>query len=259
MAASGGRGIFWLAFAVRAVAGLVAVSAPKFTSAMTLAVAPRAFIFLQYGGQNGYGGYGGHQGYGGSGSQQGYGPQQGYGMSAPGYGTQQGYGMGSQGWHLVPRGGVAGVLRTDHTVPFGGRQVLGRYDMVEQLGQKLTISREQCIVQVSPDGMAMLTSMGKPPTGWKQGREFPWQWLQSGQSVQLAPGNKISLDAANPEEAVYVCQLVGTAAPPGVDPGYGQQGGYGGYPQQGGYGQQGYGQPGYGQQGYGQQGGYRGF
>ena len=254
MAASGGRGI-WLAFALRAVAGLVAVPAPKFTSAMTPAVAPRASTFLQYG----YGGYGSQQGYGGYGGQQGYGQQQGYGMSAPGYGTQQGYGMGGQGWHLVPRGGVAGVLRTDHTVPFGGRQVLGRYDMVEQLGQNLTISREQCIVQVSPDGMAMLTSMGKPPTGWKQGREFPWQWLQSGQSVQLAPGNKISLDAANPEEAVYVCQLVGTTAPPGVDPGNGQQGGYGGSPQQGGYGPQGYGQQGYGPQGYGQQGGYRGY
>ena len=215
-------------------------------------------------------GYGAQQQQGGAQQQQGYGAQQ----QQQGYGAQQ----GSQGWHLVPALLVEGKgrhLSTDYTVPCGGEQTLGRFDMVDRVGHRLTVSRQQCVVQVSADGTATLYSTGKPPTGWRTGSNEPWNWLMNGQSSTLGHGHKISLDSKNPDDAVFVCNMVG--APAGQQ-GYGQQQGYGGQPQgygqpqqQQGYGnqlQQGYGgqqagygqqqQAGYPQQGNNQQGGYGG-
>merc|ERR1719482_1644370 len=121
---------------------------------------------MQYGGQPG-GGYGQQAGYGqqqsgygqqvGYGQQQsGYGQQAGYGQQQSGYGQQQsGYGQqqgsGQQNWQLVGP-------HTEHSVPIRGQQVLGRYDLVDQPGMKLTVSRQQCVVQVGLDGTATLYS-----------------------------------------------------------------------------------------------------
>ena len=253
----------WLSLATMPHVGVV--TSPVVTS--------RSFVKMQYG-QPQQGGYGqqpaGQQGYGQP--QQGYGQQQqGYGQAQQGYGqAQQGYGQAQpapqvQGaWNIFPRDGAGGVLRNDYTVVPGQQQVLGRYDMVERLGQKLSVSRQQCAVQVGADGTATVYSLGKPPTGFRANPYDPWTWLQNGQSQVLSQGCKISIDCSDPESAVYKCEMAGQG---GGQQGYGQQqqGGYG-QQQQGGYGQQqqgygqqqgGYGQQQGGQQGYGQQpGGY---
>eukprot|EP00322_Chrysochromulina_rotalis_P020805 CAMPEP_0115888452 /NCGR_PEP_ID=MMETSP0287-20121206/32314_1 /TAXON_ID=412157 /ORGANISM="Chrysochromulina rotalis, Strain UIO044" /LENGTH=180 /DNA_ID=CAMNT_0003345135 /DNA_START=64 /DNA_END=606 /DNA_ORIENTATION=+ len=152
--------------------------------------------------------YGAQPGYG---TQPGCGTQQGYG-NQPGYGAlddQLGFDTQVTGWHLFPRGprgGRTNQVINEYKVPLAGQQVLGRFDVVEQENQYLTISREQCVVQVAPDGSATLTSTGKPATGWRTGPTVPWTWLQNGQSITLGPGHKISLDQTNPDLAIYVCQ-----------------------------------------------------
>ena len=106
------------------------------------------------------------------------------------------------------------------------------------------VSRVQCLVNAYPDGSAaVLTSRGKPATGWRP-RGGQWQQLFAGQQVQLTDGDQVSLDIKNPESSVFTFQ---DESAQGYSQGYGQQ-------QQPGYGQP----PGYGQQppGYGQQQGY---
>ena len=71
-----------------------------------------------------------------------------------------------------------------------------------------------------------------------------WIPIYAGQSHYLTSGDQISLDASNPEGAVFTCQNEAGGADPhqgyGMQQqGYGMQQGYGqqqGYPQQGGYG-----------------------
>jgi len=215
----------WLSiFAVvpGSVAGLVLVTPP-----VGPAVQRSCPVTMQYGGQQ-------------YGDQYGQPQQQGYGQELP-YGWTSGVDQGSgttyyynemtgesqwdppqsstpqQGWHLVPRYLLEGKgrhLKTDYTLPLGGEQILGRYDIVDQLGQKLTVSRQQCVVQAGPDGSLALYSTGKPPTGWRTGPHEPWTWLQNGQSVMLDHGHKISLDQNNPMDAVFVCQQLGRAGAP---------------------------------------------
>ena len=199
-----------------------------------------------------------------------YGQQQGYGAPQQGYGQQQGYGGGMQqggygqqamGIRIVPTSGI--YPDSEYAVALGGQQVLGRRNT---WSDKLTISREQCGIQVGMDGSIMLVSLGRPRTGWRNPNggwnPIGGQYVQ--ESVMLQIGDQICLDERNPEWAVYtIMQDTGVpyVTPPQQQGGYGQQQGYG---QQGGYGQQqGYGgqQGGYGGQqgGYGgQQGGYGG-
>ena len=229
-------------------------------SSALLLVTPRCAVSMQYGG-------GAPQGYGGA--PQGYGgAPQGYGGDPQGYGgAPQGYGQGGGGaqgaWRLDGVYGVCGhnnhvpgqdresYLQLPYSIPLGGQHILSRYNMMQQ---SASVSRAQCVVQVTPDGTATLYSIGKPATGVRSGPGGPWYWIKDRQSQVLSSGCQISLDQANPEGSVFSCQM-----DDGQQPGYGQQqqGGYdqqqqGGYDQQqqGGYGQQQ--QGGYGQQ----QGGY---
>jgi len=107
----------------------------------------------------------------------------------------------------------------------GDVQVLSRFNM---LNQKVTVSRVQCIVQVT-DGGATLTSAGRGPTLWRRRDLLQWVALNKGDQVPLTHGDLVSLDVNDPEGAIFECQDEG---------GYGQgsyeQGGY----QQGGYAQE---------------------
>ena len=229
------------------------------------AVSPRSSTKMQYGG-----GYGGQQG--------GYGaPQQGYGQPQQGgYGAPQqgGYGAPQQGggqavWRIQPIMGVGGHTRFQafgpeyanafqkySMIPYslcfpGDDFVLGRWNMMQPSPY---VSRQQVVVNLLPDGNAILYSTGKPATGIRQ-NGGQWNWLYNGQQHYIQHGDQVSLDQNNPEGAVFQFE---NAAMGGGQMGYGQQQqGYG--QQQGGYGQ-GYGQQqgGYGQQGgYPQQGGYQ--
>ena len=199
----------------------------------------------QQGGQQGYGGQqGGQQGYGGQqgGQQQGYGgqqggQQQGYGQQQggqqgyggqqggqQGYGGQQGGGGGSgEPWRVV---GVSGFTGS-YTIRPLEQQSMGRYDM--QIGSPY-VSRMQCAIQVSADGSAILQSIGKRTTGWRQPGGY-WSWIQKDQMVPLTSGDQVCLDQSNPEGAVFACEQGGGGQQQG---GYGQQQGQ----QQSGYGQQ---------------------
>ena len=112
----------------------------------------------------------------------------------------------------------------------------------------------QCLVKLKPDGTPVLTSIGKQPTLWRSGSGGPWNPLYRRQERVLVSGDQISIDANNPEGAIFQFEntAMGGGQVGGGQMGYGQQ--QGGYPQQG-YQQQG----GYPQQqgGYPQQGGYQ--
>ena len=111
-----------------------------------------------------------------------------------------------------------------------------------------TVSRSQCKVNLYADGTAVLTSHGSCAPTLVRAQGGAWIAIYADQTHYLTSGDQISLDASNPEGAVFTCQNEAG----GADQQQGQQGGYG--QQQGGYGQQqqgGYGQ----QQGYPQQGG----
>ena len=75
------------------------------------------------------------------------------------------------------------------------------------LAQKLTVSRQQCIVQVD-QGVATLTSLGRGATLW---RNHAGQWcaLQNGESLSLTDGDQISLDCNDPDAAVFTCEYLG--------------------------------------------------
>ena len=80
--------------------------------------------------------------------------------------------------------------------------MLSRYNM---LRQSLFVSRKQCLVSCLADGTATLTSVGKPPTLWRE-RAGPWCSLQKGDSLVLSDGDQVSLDAKDPENTVFTCQ-----------------------------------------------------
>ena len=111
-----------------------------------------------------------------------YDEQQGYTGQ---YNEQQGH-NGQLLWNLAGNSGVrgfspAGLLPADYHqqdyrfLPYslrnGQEQLLSRWNMVRQ---KPTVSRMQCSVAVSPDGVATLTSYGKGPTLWRQ--QHGWSW-----------------------------------------------------------------------------------
>lgn len=189
----------------------------------------RACVKMQYGQH-----YGGQAYAAVSYAQQGNGH---YGQSAA-YGTaQQGNGQYGQPaaygtWNVFPRDGAGSSLTNTYQVTPGREQILGRFDMVETFGTKLTVSRQQAAVQVRPDGTATVYSIGKPPTGFRRSPYEPWAWLQHGQSMVLSHGCKISLDAGDPEGAVYKCEMDDGSTPGLQGGGYGQAaGGQGTYVQ----------------------------
>ena len=69
-----------------------------------------------------------------------------------------------------------------------------------------TVSRTQCTVTAYEDGNALLTSKGTcAPTLLRQnGGE--WAALYEGEMQWLSDGDQISLDASNPDSAIFICQ-----------------------------------------------------
>lgn len=115
-------------------------------------------------------------------------------------------------WHVFPRDGASGMLKTDYYVDRGHQQALGRYDMVEFEGQKMNIAPDQCIVHAAEDGSCIYVyAQGQQPTGWRTSPYEPWTWMQPGESVALTNGHKVSLDCTDPESAVYKFERSGWA------------------------------------------------
>ena len=83
----------------------------------------------------------------------------------------------------------------------GDVQVLSRFAM---LRPKLTVSRVQCVVQIH-DGTATLSSSGRGPTMWRPRGQY-WIALFEGDQVPLNDGDEVSLDANDPDSAIFVCQ-----------------------------------------------------
>ena len=227
-----GRRTLWVALAA-ALPGVSALQLPLPITSLSPRTPPSSRTArMQYG-----------QGYGAP--QQGY-PQQGYPPS-------QGYGEQQVLWRIYPATGVSGhnmfsgavsALNRDRfgsvcekygAFPYAlianDERILSRWNMLQPVE---TVSRSQCTVKAFPDGAALLTSQGScAPTLWRQ-QGGPWNALYQGQAQYLADGCQVSLDASNPEAAVFTCQQE-------MGGGYGQQGGYDQYgQQQGGYQQGGY-------------------
>lgn len=107
-------------------------------------------------------------------------------------------------WHVFPRDGAGGMIKTDYWVERGQQQAVGRYDMVEYEGQKMEIAPDQVVLFAAEDGSAMYVyAQGQQPTGWRTRPDEPWNWMQPGESVALYSGHKISLDCNYPESAVF--------------------------------------------------------
>ena len=210
------------------------------TRLMTPAVSGSA-VKMQYGQQQGYGG--------------GYGQQQGYGAQQQGYGSQalwRIYGANGVCGHSMFSGAVSAVNKNrfgsvgekysqlPYTLVADDERILSKWNMINN--QVPTVSRSQCKVSLYPDGTAVLTSQGSCAPTLVRNQGAAWIAIYAGQSHYLTSGDQISLDASNPEGAVFTCQNEAG----GADQQQGQQGGGYGQQQQGGYGQQ---------QGYPQQGG----
>jgi len=132
-------------------------------------------------------------------------------------------------WHVFPREGASGILKTDYYVDRGMTQTLGRYDMVEYEGQKMHVAPDQCVVHAAEDGSCIYVyAQGQLPTGWRTGPHEPWTWMNPGESIALTNGHKVSLDYNDPEAAVYKFERSGWAEEYGSYASTGQQQGYGG-------------------------------
>jgi len=113
-------------------------------------------------------------------------------------------------WRVVPTVGVTKYRMptpcSEYRVGCGEEQVLGRYDMAEQ---SLYVSREQAIVRVDANGAALLVSVGKPPTLYREAPGTPWQCLWAKQSFGfdeshvLSDGNQIGLDIREPDSVIF--------------------------------------------------------
>jgi hypothetical protein len=192
---------------------------------------PRSVVKMQYG-------------------QQGYAQQPGYDAYQQGY-AQQGFAQQVL-WRVYPVAGVGGHSRFSGAVSalnqgrFGSvnqkydqmpyelianeERILCRWNMMQPVE---TVSRSQCKLTVYPDGNLVLTSQGScAATLWRQYQGAPWNALYEGQSTYITDGCQVSLDANNPEGAVFACQQEMGGG--GGGGGYGQQQ-QAGYPQQGGY------------------------
>ena len=113
----------------------------------------------------------------------------------------------------------------------GDEQVLSRWNMVEQA---LTVSRRQCDVECK-GGYATLVSNGRSATLWRE-RGGPWCSVPKGESLVLNDGDQVSLDAQDPDGAIFTCEAAQQGGSEQQQGGSAQQGGY---EQQGGSAQQG--------------------
>jgi len=98
-----------------------------------------------------------------------------------------------------------------YTLGNGEQQMLSRWNMVKQ---KLTVSRQQCDVEVAADGIATLRSCGRAPTVWRsrsaaEWPRGPWNALYKGERHVLADGDQVSVDCHDPDDAIFTvtCQV----------------------------------------------------
>ena len=218
----------------RPVAGIITTSPPTILRARSVVTA-RSPLNMQYGYVDALPGYG---------AQQGYGDQQNYGdqvlLTVAGVAGVRGF-SNVAGSYQKPNPDMQDpYYKKDYrflpyTLCNGEQQVLSRWNMVKQ---RLTVSRMQCIVQVTADGIPAVISCGRGPTLWRA-PGGPWNGLYRDQWKVLDNGDQLSLDWHDPDAAVFTCQVTNAM----------QQASY---PQQE-YMQQDYAQQGYAQQGYAQE------
>ena len=108
--------------------------------------------------------------------------------------------------HVEP---TAGVYNT-YEVRNGERQVLGRWDMD---CPNPYISRMQCTIDVSPDGTAAITSVGKPPSALRA-PDGEWYEIRPGESYVVYDGQEFSLDCLTPETAVFTIYIMQDSSSP---------------------------------------------
>lgn len=101
-------------------------------------------------------------------------------------------------WRMVGSSGT----RSRYNLRKHDVRVLSRYDMLKR---SLFVSRKQCLVSCLADGTAKLTSVGKPPTLWRE-RSGPWCLVGRGESLFLTDGDQVSLDVNNPDGTTFTCE-----------------------------------------------------
>ena len=197
--------------ALCAVALMLAPSAAFVAPALRTST-PRSAVKMQYAPQQ--------QGYG----QQGFGQQQQVLWTIYPAAGVQGHNKFSGAVSQVNQGRFGSVCEKYGIMPYAlianEDRILSKWNMVFPVD---TVSRSQAKITVYPDGNALLTSNGScAPTLMRQ-QGGQWEYLYEGQMQWLTNGCQVSLDASNPEGAVFTCQQeMGQ-----------QQGGFG--QQQGGY------------------------
>ena len=129
------------------------------------------------------------------------------------YGAQAGYGAQVQ-WRIDATVGVAAMPQTSfpalpkcHVLPYyvrnGEDQVLSRCNM---LFKSDTVERVQCMIKALADGTTTVIGCGgKSPTLVRSRGDGQWGPLYKGEKRILLDGDQISLDAYNPEAAVFTC------------------------------------------------------
>ena len=130
-----------------------------------------------------------------------------------GYGAQAGYGTQVQ-WRIDAAVGVDAMPQSSfpalakyHVLPYyvrnGEDQVLSRCNMLFKTDN---VDRVQCQIKVLADGAATVIGCGnKSPTLVRSRSDGQWAPLYKGEKRALFDGDEISLDAYDPEAAVFVC------------------------------------------------------
>ena len=143
------------------------------------------------------------------------------------YSAPAGYGAQVR-WRIDATVGVAAMPQTSfpalpkcHVLPYyvrnGEDQVLSRCNM---LFKTETVERVQCMIKALADGTTNVIGCGgKGPTLVRSRGDGQWTPLYKGQTRILRDGDQISLDAYNPESAVFTCTEEGAAQQGGAQGG----------------------------------------
>ena len=103
---------------------------------------------------------------------------------------------------------TAGVYNS-YEVHNGERQEMGRWDMDSPTPY---ISRTQCLIDVSPDGTAFITSVGKSPSALRA-PDGEWYLVRYGERYVVYDSQEFSLDWLNPETALFTIYIEQNGAP----------------------------------------------
>lgn len=109
-------------------------------------------------------------------------------------------------WKVASVSGWGPRFAGKYTLRHGGTfyVALGRYDMEISKPTRPWVSREQCVIQLQPDGTATLESRGKAPTLFRN-RGGTWYALEKGEGLTLSEGDQVSVDYNDPEGTVFTC------------------------------------------------------